>query len=78
MTSPHAALNVESLLRIVDLPPVADPEDIVRASQSRFASLMEFATQGDEQARHDLVRLRLAYLNWAYAGERGSGISADH
>ena len=60
--------DFDSLTGIVGLPSAADPDEILQASQSRFASLIGYAAQGDEQARRDLVRLRLAYLNWAYAG----------
>lgn len=71
--SVHTSSNFESLAGIVGLPAVADPEEIFRASQLRFASLIEYATQGDQQARHELLRLRLAYLNWAYAGGENTG-----
>jgi hypothetical protein len=72
-------MNFASLAGIVGLPSVADPEEMIQASQSRFASLIEPATQGDEQARRDVLLLRLAYLNWAYAGGRNAaaGVPTD-
>ena len=63
-------MTFESLTRVVGLSQAADPEEIVQASQHRFSTLIGNAAQGDEQARKAVLRLRLAYLNWAYAGER--------
>jgi hypothetical protein len=63
-------MSLELLPSVVGLPQTADPEEIWRASQNRFSALVESAAQGDDQARKAVIRLRLAYLNWAYGGER--------
>lgn len=59
--------RLESLPQMVGLPAAADPYEIIRASQSRFMLLIQHAAEGDIDARREVVRLRLAYLNWAYA-----------
>lgn len=58
------------LNEIVGLPPAAPPEELGHASEQRFRALFEQASGGDVQAQRELVRLRLAYLNWAYAPAR--------
>ncbi len=63
-------MGIELLPSIVGLSPTANPEEIWRASQHRFSTLMENAALGDDQARKAVIHLRLAYLNWAYGGER--------
>ncbi len=63
-------MSIESLPRIVGLSQTADPEEIWQASQHRFSTLIRNAAQGDDQARKAVIRLRLAYLNWAYGGDR--------
>lgn len=59
-----------ALNEIVGLPLAALPEELGLASEQRFQSLFEQAARGDTQAQGELVRLRLAYLNWAYAPAR--------
>jgi hypothetical protein len=56
-----------ALNEIVGLPHAAPPEELGRASEQRFNALFRQASDGDCQAQGELVRLRLAYLNWAYA-----------
>ncbi len=58
------------LNEIVGLPFAAPPEALGLASEQRFKRLFEQAARGDTQAQKELVRLRLAYLNWAYAPAR--------
>lgn len=57
-----------ALNEVVGLPLAALPEELGLASEQRFKTLFEQASQGDPQAQGELVTLRLAYLNWAYAG----------
>jgi hypothetical protein len=66
------------LNEIVGLSPAAAPEELGEASEQRFKDLFEMASRGDVQAQAELLRLRLAYLNWAYAGRcfRSSAMQA--
>ncbi|MCM2289603.1 MAG: hypothetical protein NDI67_11295 [Sulfuritalea sp.] len=57
-----------ALNEIVGLPHAAPPEALGYASEQRFQALFRQASDGDPRAQGELVRLRLAYLNWAYAG----------
>lgn len=59
--------SLPSLFEVVGLPPAALPEELGHASEQRFHALFARASRGDAAAQGDLVRLRLAYLNWAYA-----------
>lgn len=59
-----------ALNEIVGLPLAALPEELGLASEQRFQTLFESAARGDLQAQCEVVRLRLAYLNWAYASAR--------
>lgn len=66
----HVAGDVLPVLNeIVGLPYAAPPEELGHASEQRFKALFRQASAGDPQAQSELVRLRLAYLNWAYAGK---------
>ena len=58
------------LNEIVGLSSAAAPEELGEASEQRFNALFAMASRGDAQAQAELLRLRLAYLNWAYAGRR--------
>lgn len=64
------------LNEMVGLSPAAAPEELDEASEQRFRALFETASRGDAQAQAELLSLRLAYLNWAYAsrGARSSAI----
>lgn len=59
-----------ALNEIVGLPPAAPAAALGLASEQCFQALFGRASGGDEQAQRELVRLRLAYLNWAYAPAR--------
>lgn len=58
-----------ALSDIVGLPRAAPPEELGYASEQRFQTLFRQASDGDRQAQGELVKLRLAYLNWAYASK---------
>lgn len=60
----HAPLH-----QLVDLPAATPPAKVVDAIEERFQALFSHASCGNTAARRELVRLRLAYLNWAYAGQ---------
>lgn len=63
------AAALRPLNEMVGLPLAAAPEELDAASERHFRVLFNQASQGDMRAQGELVRLRLAYLNWAYAGE---------
>lgn len=67
--TPVAGEALPALNEIVGLPRAAPPEELGYASEQRFQTLFRQASDGDSQAQGELVRLRLAYLNWAYAGK---------
>jgi len=63
---------VPALHEVVGLPPTTPPEELRCASEQRLRAAFERASRGDRNARRELVGLRIAYLNWAYApGEPG-------
>ena len=62
----HAPLH-----EIVDLPAATLPAKIADAIEARMQALFGHASGGDPVAQRELVRLRVAYLNWAYAGQQG-------
>lgn len=64
------APGIPMLDEIVGLPVAAAPADIAGATEQQFQTLFEKASRGDVAAQRELVNLRLAYLNWAYAGQR--------
>lgn len=55
---------------IVGLPPSAPAAEMDRASEEFFQKALGRASQGDVNAQRQLVALRVAYLNWAYANPR--------
>ncbi len=59
---------IPALDEIVGMPPETPPAELDLASEKRFLRVLRSASLGDAQARHELLQLRLAYLNWAYAG----------
>lgn len=63
------AQRIPPLNEIVGLPAATSSADIAYASERHFLVLFEQASRGDPDAQRDLVRLRLAYLNWAYASQ---------
>ncbi|MDO8341466.1 MAG: hypothetical protein Q7T59_05845 [Candidatus Woesebacteria bacterium] len=67
---------IRPLNEIVGLPAATAPAEIAGASEERFQVLFWHASRGDPAAQRELVHLRLAYLNWAYAGQRVGQSSA--
>jgi hypothetical protein len=67
---------VPPLNEIVGLPAATPLVDVACASERRFEELFGRASLGDRDAQRDLVSLRLAYLNWAYAGRANPQLSA--
>lgn len=68
---------IPPLYEIVDLPAASSPAKIADASEERFHALFSHASRGDPVAQRELVRLRLAYLNWAYAGQQAPKCQAQ-
>ncbi len=63
------AQGIPQLNEIVGLPAATAPAEIAGASEERFQTLFRLSSRGDPAAQRELVRLRLAFLNWAYAGQ---------
>ncbi|MCX7155067.1 MAG: hypothetical protein NTW45_01315 [Rhodocyclales bacterium] len=67
---------IPSLSEMIGLPPATSAAELNCASERRFQVLLDKASEGDTNAHRELVALRIAYLNWAYAsqplGARGS------
>lgn len=61
---------IPPLNEIVGLPAASAATEIACASEQRFRKVLDRASQGDPGARRDLLRLRVAYLNWAYVGQQ--------
>lgn len=62
------AHGIPALNDMIGLPVATAPAEIAGASEERFQALFNRASRGDPIAQRELVRLRLAYLNWAYTG----------
>jgi hypothetical protein len=60
---------IPSLNEMIGLPPATSAAELDCASERRFKSVLERASQGDANAQRELVALRVAYLNWAYASQ---------
>lgn len=58
---------IPPLNEIVGLPPATSPVDMDCAAETYFKTVLEKASAGDAQSQRDLIQLRVAYLNWAYA-----------
>lgn len=54
------------LAEILDLAPDAPPRDLASALELTRLTLQREARQGNEEAARAMLRLRLAYLRWAY------------
>lgn len=69
---------IRPLHEIVGLPPETPPAELHSASEQHLRTAFERASRGDKNAHRELVGLRLAYLNWAYANSEGcpSGASS--
>lgn len=63
---------IPSLNEIVGLPPATSAAELDSASATRFQAMFDRAAQGDMHAQRELVTLRIAYLNWAYAGQESA------
>lgn len=63
---------IPPLNEIIGLPPATSAADLDSASAMRFQAMFDRAAQGDLFAQRELVRLRIAYLNWAYAGQESA------
>lgn len=63
---------VPALDEIVGLPPETPPAELYLASETSFLRVLRSASLGDAEARREVLRLRLAYLNWAYAGSHSA------
>lgn len=71
LPSPLAAGMPPSLPEMLDMVPDASPLELARAVERTELALRHQAGQGDQNAGGNLLRLRLAYLRWAYGpGER--------
>lgn len=51
---------------LLDLPPDSRPLDLARAVEGAEVMLQYQAKRGNQEAGRAMLRLRLAYLNWAY------------
>ena len=58
------------LNEMIGLSPAASAAEVDCASESRFKSVLDRASQGDANAQRELVALRIAYLNWAYGRQQ--------
>jgi len=58
---------IRPLHEMVGLPPEAPPAELHFASERHLRAAFERASLGDKDAHSELVSLRFAYLNWAYA-----------
>lgn len=58
--------GIPPLNELVGLPAATAAVEIAGASEECFRVLVERASRGDRPAQLELIRLRLAYLNWAY------------
>jgi len=61
---------IPSLNEMIGLPLAASAAELGCASERRFEALRDRASAGDANAQRELVALRIAYLNWAYASRR--------
>ena len=61
---------IPPLNEIIGLPPASSIADIGLATERCFQNALDRAIHGDTQAQRELLHLRVAYLNWAYAGRQ--------
>jgi len=65
---------IPSINELIGLPLATSAAEIDCASERRFRALLDKASRGDTDAQRELVALRIAYLNWAYASQQaGAG-----
>ena len=58
---------IRPLHEMLGLPSETPPAELHCASEQHLRTAFERASCGDKNAHRELVGLRLAYLNWAYA-----------
>jgi len=71
---------IPPLNEILGLSSAAPQVEIGHASEIRFQAAFERAARGDADAQRELLALRIAYLNWAYANPQvrpGAGKSLE-
>lgn len=61
---------IPPLNELVGLPAAASPIELDAASERRLQENFARASAGDANAQRELVTLRVAILNWAYASQR--------
>jgi hypothetical protein len=61
---------IPALNDMLGLPSAATPAELDRATENCFRAALGRAERGDARAQIEVVRLRVAYLNWAYTGQR--------
>jgi len=66
------------LNEMIGLPPATSAADLGCASERRFQALLDKASRGDTSAQRELVALRIAYLNWAYASQQLGARRSEH
>lgn len=54
---------------IIGLPLAASAAELGHASEKHFQRVYEKALLGGIEAQRELITLRVAYLNWAYASQ---------
>ncbi|MRR50617.1 MAG: hypothetical protein EG825_06830 [Rhodocyclaceae bacterium] len=60
------------LEEILDMAPDTQPRDLISAFELARLTLQREARQGNEEAARAMLRLRLAYLRWAYGASRAA------
>lgn len=63
---------IRLLNELVGLPPETSSAELGCAIDRHYQTALDRAMVGDANAQRELVTLRVAYLNWAYA-DRNSG-----
>lgn len=58
---------IPPLNEMVGLPSATSPVELDCACEQCFQTLLKRAAHGEANAQDELVRLRVAYLNWAYS-----------
>lgn len=70
---------IRPLHEMLDLPPETPAAELHCASERHLRAAFERASRGDKDAHSELVSLRFAYLNWAYAtNERDPSRASSH
>ncbi|MDP1735731.1 MAG: hypothetical protein Q8L44_15355 [Sulfuritalea sp.] len=68
---------IPRLNEIVGLPLSTSPAEMDRASEAFFQELLGKASGGDADAQRQLVALRVAHLNWAYANQGAGSMTGN-